>query len=160
MRNRHGFTLLELLGVILVGSVLLVIVITKAKSYFAPRLYNAARRLVSDIEWTQNLAEIIQDNHRIIFYPALDKYCVYRETTTIVNDPLSHKPLVRDFTISKEFKNIDIELAEFPVGTEYLEFNPLGVPSSGGRVRLSYDSELYEINVENNTGVVTLQKIN
>ncbi len=160
MREKYGFTLLELLGVILLGSILLLVVITRVKSYFTPRLYNAARRLVSDIQWTQNLAEIIQDNHRIIFYPSLDKYCVYRGTTTIVNDPLSHKPMVRDFTISKEFKNVDIELAEFPVGTEYLEFNPLGVPSSGGRVTLSYDNELYEINVENNTGAVTLQKIN
>ena len=124
------------------------------------RLYNASRRLVSDIEYTQNLAEISQNSHRILFYPAIDKYSVFEGTTTIVADPVNQKPMVRDFALSSEFKNVDIEFAEFPAGTEYVEFNPIGVPTSGGTVRLSYDGETYEIYVEDNTGNVTLQKIN
>lgn len=160
MKKHPGLTFIEIIISIFMAAVLLAFFMTMSRSFYAPRLYNAARRLVTDIEYTQNLAETTQKNHRIVFEPVPDRYTVYEGATTIIGDPVKKKPMIRDFAVSKEFKNVDIQLAEFPIGTEYLEFNPIGVPSSGGRVRLAFDSEIYEINVEDNTGNATLQKIN
>lgn len=159
MKKTSGLTLLELLVVIVLVAILSAVAITRFKSYYSVQLYNAARRLTSDIQYTQNLAETTQHNHRVTFYPALDKYEVTEGTGTVVIDPVTRKPMARDFVNSTEFKNIDILLAEFPAGTEYVEFNPLGVPSSGGRVRFSYRGDTYEIDVANQTGHVTLTKV-
>jgi len=161
MKKSPGITLVELLVIFVVVGILSAIVVTRFKSYYSVQLYNAARLLTSDIKYAQNTAEITQLNHRVTFSPALDKYVVTLGTTTALVDPVTRKPMERDFTRSKEFKNIDIQLAEFPAGggTDYVEFNPLGVPSSGGRVVLEYKGEVYEITVSTWTGYVNLNKI-
>ncbi len=159
---KHGFTLLELLIVIVIIGVIASVSIPKIKQYFNFKTYNAARILVSDIHYAQTLSETTQINHGIMFYPDEDRYIVYEGTVTLpALEPHSKKPMIRDFKSSQEFGNIDIISAEFPVGapTTYLEFNPMGIPTDGGKVIVSYDSEMYEIEIIFHTGKVVLQKL-
>ncbi|MFH1783797.1 MAG: prepilin-type N-terminal cleavage/methylation domain-containing protein [bacterium] len=160
MKKRQGLTFIEIVISIFIAAVLLAFLTTTFRTFFAPRLYNAVRRVKSDIEYTQNLAETTQIPHSIVFDPSLNRYTVYQGTTTIIPDPVRKKPMIRDFINSREFQNVDIELAEFPIGTEHLDFNDDGVPLSGGRVHMAFESERYEINIEDNTGNVTIQKLN
>jgi type II secretion system protein H len=159
MKKRSGFTLVELLIVLVIAVIVMAVVVTKMKSYSSVKLYNVARRLSADMQYAQSLAESTQKTYRITFYPPTDNYMVTLGTGTAVPDQLTKKPMIRDFTKSSEFKNINIQLAEFPEGTEYVEFNPMGVVSHSGRIVLSYETESYEIYVDTYMGHVTLTKL-
>lgn len=159
---KHGFSLLELLIVIVVIGIIASVSIPKLKQYFNFKTYNAARILVSDIHYAQTLAETTQINHGIMFYPDEDKYIVYEGTVTLpASEPHSKKPMIRDFKSSHEFSNVDIISAEFPVGapTRSVEFNPMGIPIDAGKIIISYDNEIYEIEIIFHTGKVLLQKL-
>lgn len=153
-----GFSLVELLIIIGIVSFLSIIMVMNIRGVMTHRVKVASRRLVSDIAYVKKMAEATQTVAGIYFYPVEEKYVVYQTTfTAVASDPVSKKPMVRDFTIG-EFSRVNIVSAAFPVGTEYLEFDPLGRNSIGGRVVLSYDNETYYVDVEPNTGRASYTK--
>lgn len=153
-RRDAGFSLAEMLVVLVIASILASIVIAGVKNLFSYRAQAASRRLVSDIGYAKKMAETTQVKSGVVFYPAQEKYIVYQSTFTMaLADPLTNKPLIRDFTLG-DFRKVDIVSAEFPVGSgvEYLEFDPLGRNFTGGNVVFAYGSDSYMVWVENNTG--------
>lgn len=152
MKKLTGFTLIETMIMLAIIGFLTAVVAISLKQVFTYRAQAAARRLVSDIGYAKKLAEISQAKCGVVFYPAQEKYVVYQSTfTTVAADPVSGKPMIRDFTTG-EFHNVEVVSAAFPVGNEYIEFDPLGRNFGGGKAVLSYGSDIYSVWVEDNTG--------
>lgn len=147
-----GFTLVETMVMLALIGFLTAVLLISMTSIFSYRAKAASRLLVSDLVLVKKIAETTQVKSGIIFYPAQEKYVVYTSTfTTPIADPVNRKPLIRDFT-KGEHRKVDIVSAAFPAGTEYIEFDPIGRNTSGGRVILQYGSDSYSVWVEDNTG--------
>jgi Tfp pilus assembly protein FimT len=150
--NRNiGFTLVETMIMLAIIGFLTAIIVFNMSNMLAIRAKGAARRLVTDIVWAKNQATTTNVKCGVIFYPATDKYIVYSSTvTTPIADPVTHKPMIRDFTAG-DFRKVNIVSASFG-GNSYIEFDPIGRNFTGGSVVFSYGSEQYTVWVEDNTG--------
>jgi type II secretory pathway pseudopilin PulG len=147
-----GFTLVESMVMLALIGFLAAVLLMSMTGIFSYRAKAASRLLVSDIVLAKKTAEATQIKSGIIFYPSQNRYIVYTSTfTNLLIDPVNRKPMIRDFS-KGEYRNVNIVSAAFPAGTEYIEFDPLGRNTNGGKVVLQYGSDSYSVWVENNTG--------
>ena len=166
--NKHyltGFTIVELIMVIVILAVIAALAIPRFDSYYTIILEGAARRLVSDIRYTQRLAIAKHDDYGIEFNTGSDSYRVYRvsDNSTAV-EPLSRGNFIMNYTTDSEFKSIDLASANFG-GTSNLRFTSLGTPqdangnnlASAGTATISYKGSSKTVSVTINTGKVNLQ---
>jgi prepilin-type N-terminal cleavage/methylation domain-containing protein len=172
MRNqlfpkRPGFTLVELVMVILIVSILSIALATDLiSSTLATKIEAAKWKVKSDIRYAQVLAVTQQVNHGVIFNPSLETYSLYRQNTTnIITNPLTTSAFTVNFVTDNTFKNVN--LVSTSLGsptTNRLEFDSYGIPYSGGTpadkmaadgtVSLSLGSLNATVTVEYETGNV------
>lgn len=165
MRMREdGFTLIELVMVILIIAILSTVIITDIiNSSSQAKLEGARWKFKSDLSFAQSLAVTQQLNHGIIFDPTTETYSVYRQNPSdIVNNPLTGNPFTVNYSQDTYFKGLDIVSTSFgSPTTNQVEFNNFGSPSDGtnpltidGSVTLSYQGSSVTITVTKNTGKV------
>ena len=167
--HRHkekGFTVIELIMVILVISILAVVLIPKIGGIHSFKLDGAGRKLVSDMKYAQKLAMSRHQIHGILFEPAQEKYTVYREGADApIEDP--HRPgtsLIVDYD-DEHFAGVDLYSANFTGGNE-VRFDCFGAPSDAsdtpltatGEVVLKYSGGEIKIEVTPNTGKIEMVK--
>lgn len=157
-RHPNGFTLIELVVLVVIISILAFVLITKF-SFTASNLMNARVRLMSDVRYIQSLAVSRGAIYGIEFNPAAETYSLYVGTpTTKIKDPM--KPttdFVVDYTTATEFSGVDMVSAGFN-GTTRLEFNWQGVPLDSGHNPLASDGTVVLATQSGTTTVrVTLQ---
>lgn len=160
-----GFTLIEIIMVIVIIAILAVLAIPKADSYYTIKLEGTARKIVSDIRYTQRLSIGKHEDYGVEFNTGADSYRVYRvsDNSTAV-DPLTRGNFTIDFTTDSEYKGIDISSADFG-GTSKVRFTSLGVPqdangnnlTSAGTVTISFKGSSKTIGITPNTGRVSIQ---
>ena len=156
---RKGFTLIELVMLLLVLAIVAVVIMTDlSTSVNATRLDAAGWKLKSDIIYAQRLAVTQQVNHGVIFDPSAETYSVYRQTSsTTVNDPLSGAPMTTNYATDSNVKKVGIVVTSISAPTtNQLEFNSFGVPSDGTTV-LSSDGTV-TLGLGSSTSVVTIIK--
>ena len=168
-----GFTLIELIMVIVILSILAGVAIPRMLDMGVVRLDMAARKIQSDIRYVQSLAVSIQKRTRIDFSISQDEYSLYLENSP-GNWNLISNPLTKDnFTVelnSGDFRGIDITISYFNADNNALVFdmwgNPYGYDINTGsssplnnpaRVRLVSGSDLKDIRVERGTGRVYIE---
>ncbi|MDO9464611.1 MAG: type II secretion system protein [bacterium] len=162
----HGFTVIELIMVILIVSILAVVLIPKIGGIHSFKLDGAGQKLVSDIKYAQKLAMSKHQIHGILFEPAQEKYTVYQDgADTPVEDP--HRPgssLIVDYD-DEHFEGVDLYSANFTGGNE-VRFDCFGTPSDAsdtpltvtGEVVLKCSGEQISIQVTPNTGKTEMVK--
>ena len=154
-----GFTLIELIMVLVIVGILSAITIPRFDSFFAIKLDGATKKLVSDIRYTQQLAISRHTNSRIVFNAAKDSYVAEKEvprgSANWVNatDPFTRANLSVNFSTHSKYRGIDIQSPVFGGGS-VLGFNWQGMPQFGGSVILFYRGKSRTISVEPNTGMV------
>ncbi|MBU0759933.1 MAG: GspH/FimT family pseudopilin [Candidatus Omnitrophica bacterium] len=170
---RRGFTIIELIMVMVIIAILAVIAIPRFESFYEIKLRGTANRLVLDIRYAQRVAISEHESYGLEFDAANERYRVYQVSTDLpARDPLTRSTgtaqwnggLVLDYNSDSEYGGIDLTSANFN-GTDRLRFTSLGVPqdangtnlSSIGTVSISYEGSSETVNVTPNTGKVTLQ---
>jgi prepilin-type N-terminal cleavage/methylation domain-containing protein len=132
-----GFTLLELLAVMIIAAVLLAVAVPKFNSelIWRTKAYTAARKVASCLLYTQSLAISTSKDHRIDFLP-------------------SEGPFVK-FEIWKEFEGgwVKVEEGDLPedvtiTGDYQFTFHPLGDPTSGGEISVVKGEHEYTVEVD------------
>lgn len=169
--SKGGFTIIEIIMVIVILSILAVVIITRSGSYYPIKLNGAGEKLLSDIRYVKRLA---MTNHRIyaiLFDIAGNSYTVYdygeppldpEVEPSAVEDP--HRPgdpLTVAYDGSTHYNGIKIISAVFGETNE-LKFNSFGVPYDGedieleanGSVLISYRGHDFAISVVPRTGKV------
>lgn len=162
---KKGFTVIEAVVMFLIIGILAAIAYPAFRTpVFALRLEAARQRLQSDIIYAQALSVTQQANHGIIFDPGANTYSVYRQTTSnIVNNPLTGKPFMVNYSSEPDFGGVSISAASFgSPTTNRVEFDSFGSPSDGavalsadGSVTLSAGSSTAAVTVAKNTGKVS-----
>jgi len=168
--SNKGTTLVELVMVIVILAALAVVAIPRMVNMPGLRVNMAARKIQSDIRYTQSLAISTQMRAGINFRAAADSYSVYIEDTagnwSRVVEPLTKEDFVVNLN-SGDFKDVQIELVYFNGYNKALVFdkwgNPYGYELSAGAatplnnpagVRLS---GWREVRVGRGTGWVDIQ---
>lgn len=160
--TRRGFTLIELVITLLVIGIISIVLVTDfISSYSAIKLEAARWKLKSDLLYAQSLAVTQQVRHGVVFYPAQDAYCVYRQGVgTIVKNPLTAANFTVSYATDPDLKGVNLVSTGFGLPTtDRVEFDPFGTPSDGtanltsdGTVTLAYAGSSGTVTVNRNTG--------
>lgn len=168
---QRGFTLIELVMVILLLVILAAVAIPRFNIFGGMKQGNAALKIASDIRYAQNRATTTQKRHRINFNSSTTydiKYCndIYNTTTctcptawVLATDPYTSGNF--QISLDNDFSGVSISS---PAAGSWLEFdslgrpyvNPCSVTSAGTTVTVSYSGEAdRNISIQSQTGMVS-----
>lgn len=158
-RSRSGFTLVEVLTVIIIIGIASAIVVPHMVRSGQMNAQAAARMLISDILIAQNDAIAHQQTRRIVFESSHNRYRITNdEGITIPAGWRSGGDYITDFTSDRRFDGVVIENVDF--GSDgYLEFDDIGSPTRGGSVEIASRDQRYRIRVSDMTGRVTIDRL-
>jgi len=141
MRKSKGFTLIELVMVIVILGVLAVTVMPRTTTTKGSvRLRAACQKVVSDLRFMQQMAIAQQVRFGISFDTGDESYFGYRVNTgTKATDPHTQGDLEVDFDEMTEFNDIVIVSTDF---SDAVEFNSIGAPYDGNGDALSSEGVL------------------
>jgi len=141
--RKQGFTLIELVMLIVIIGIVALVAMPKAVTSQAVRLEAACQKIASDLRYAQGMALAQQVRFGISFDPVSEAYFVYRVNIgTVAMDPQTRNDFNVSFVTLNEFKGIDIASTNF---SNKIEFDSAGAPYDGNGVILS------------SQGVITLQ---
>jgi type II secretory pathway pseudopilin PulG len=154
MTRHAGFTLVEIMIMVVIGIILASAAIPTSVSLSDQRVAADARVLGGDIEFARARAIATSQQHRILFDLANERYSVESPPGTVLEEPLSRKPWVRVLRTNPQAFT-DLLDANFG-GATALSIDAAGRPSAGGVVTLRRDSFIATITVTAITGAVDL----
>ncbi|MFA5839423.1 MAG: GspH/FimT family pseudopilin [Candidatus Margulisiibacteriota bacterium] len=167
MRHSRGFTLTELVMVMVILSIIAVGSFVVISSYKTHELYAAAERIATDLRYAKNSAQSSGSWHGVLFdVSPTNTYTVYSTDGTAdtnLSDPLDSN-LVYTVNVYSNYRGVSITGASFGTGSK-VEFNPFGTPyddktgsalTTAGIITLSLGSESRIIYIEPDTGRIHL----
>jgi prepilin-type N-terminal cleavage/methylation domain-containing protein len=132
---KKGFTLIELVMILVLVGILAVAVIPKGTAKASVRLEAASQKLATDLRYAQEMALAQQVRFGISFDTSDESYFAYRITTsTEAKDPQTRNNLEVEFDETREFNDIVIVSTNF---NDAIEFDSKGAPYDGNGVSLS-----------------------
>jgi prepilin-type N-terminal cleavage/methylation domain-containing protein len=171
MRKLNGFTLVELIVVVVIISIAAVLAVPMLSSASSLQVKSAATMVAADLEYAKNMAISRQQNYAVIFDVTNSSYQIQAETSPgtweVVTHPITpSKSFVIDFAAESHVDSVTISSVDFN-SNQTITFDYLGAPYSGqstgaglngsGQISLQADSYSMTINVEPITGYVTIQ---
>ncbi|MGI9015042.1 MAG: GspH/FimT family pseudopilin [Phycisphaerales bacterium] len=162
-RRGGGFTLLEMIAVMVIVSILAAVAMPTLAQLRDTQIGIAARELARDLSWARQRAVARGVNVWVLFDEDANSYEIREEQLTQpglgsavpVNDPITGKPCQRIFG-SGEFSAVDITSVEFD-DDQSVGFDWLGQPLHAGETALSAQGRVtingtHIVIVEVNTG--------
>lgn len=170
MLKSKGFTLVEMIVVVVIISIAAVLAVPMLSSASSLQVRSAATILAADLEYAKNMAISRQQNYAVILDVTNDSYQIQAETTPgtweVVDHPVRPGDFVVDFATTGNVDDVSIATADFN-SNQTITFDYLGAPYAGqstatglngqGQITLQADSYTITINVEAITGYVTIQ---
>jgi prepilin-type N-terminal cleavage/methylation domain-containing protein len=156
---RKGFTLIELVMVMVIIGILVSLAIPRFDSFYSIKLSGAMKKAIGDIRYVQQMAISRHTNARVVFNKTTDVYTAEEETAPGSNtwikikSPFTRGDLTVNYASDPQYRGINITNANFN-SSNSLQFNWLGEPLAGGRVDFEYKQSTYSISVQNMTGIV------
>jgi prepilin-type N-terminal cleavage/methylation domain-containing protein len=155
---RHGFTLIEILSVVVILGIASAIIVPQLGSRDDLRAAAAARALMGDLLYAQSRSIALGQMHYVQFNTSTGTYQVLSSPSpvTVITNPVTQNPYTMTVGTGN-LTNVTINTASFD-GNTTLAFDSMGVPyswsSSAGPVALSAGSIVFKAG--NNKKTITV----
>ena len=135
--KNYGFTLAELLVVIVILGIAAMVVIPSIGNTTDMQATSAARQLVSDLLFAQTYSISQKQPYQVVFDAANESYEVQESSTSsVITHPITKMPYSMSFLTNKHLKNVRITSADFDSGN-LVNFNSLGMPYNSAGSQLA-----------------------
>lgn len=151
-----GFTLAEILVVVLLLGIAAAVVVPNISDTSDVQAVSAARMIATDLQYAQNTAITGQKNIKMVFDVSGNFYRVANDdsqSTSLVN-PINKGEYKTDFDTASGFGRLKIVSTTFP--GSIVKFDVTGAPDNPGSVRVQSGSRIYVVSVAAATGRVTV----
>lgn len=157
--HRFGaFTLVEVLVVVVIIAIISMVVVPSISNAGSLTVQAASRRLISDLEYAKNEAIGKFSMHKLIFDVPNNSYQFTDSNDQVLSVPWVSGPYVVDFDQGKQFEYVKLHSVDFG-GDNWVGFDELGAPTSGGTVELSANDIRYRVVVASVTGRVSVEPV-
>lgn len=153
--SRDGFTLLELLFVLLVMSLAAAFTV---KHYFSQAditLENAAILLARDLRAAQHRSLLMNEPSLVLFLADGAGYVVTDKQGNVVENPMTDEPFVRSYPDDGVFDGVRV-LAALSGDDRTLEIDRRGMPLESLEVTLGFEGEERRVQLDVTKGAITL----
>lgn len=164
-RARAGFTLIEILCVVVIFSIAAAIVLSNVGNQGDLQAESGARQIMADLLYAQNQAIATQQNVYVYFNTAGKTYYLYNPWGTTLTNPVSHASYSTNWSgASWSVSSVNIG------GLPAIYFDSLGEPwscsntgsggsllSTAGTVQVSSGGSIVTISIQPSTGDMTVQ---
>ncbi len=150
-----GFTVIEILIVVVILAVAALTAIPLFSSAGSVQVRSAANMIAADLERAKSMAISRGQNFSVVFDTAADSYHVEDQTGTTVEHPVKKG---FDYVIDMQdegLEKVDITSADFN-GASRVWFDYLGSPDEGGSVTLQAGNRVVTVDVEPVTGYISV----
>lgn len=165
--GQKGFTLIEMVMLLLILGILAVVVIPQVEDMAGTRASATARKLQSDIAYAQSLAMTRNLPHRVYFNAApapANGYAVVNDANGNGNWGVDPGEFAIDPANASASLSVTLNTGSYAgviisggslTGT-FVGFNTLGVPTTGGTVSISGGGTTQTVTVQPETGRVSI----
>jgi prepilin-type N-terminal cleavage/methylation domain-containing protein len=166
MTNRRGYTLIEILLVVVMLGIAGSLVIPSLGSTEVLRVQAAVRTVVGDINYAQSEALAHQRPHAVVFDVEENRYTIV-EIVGGVLDPATNTIRTGNLNNSRKFHTSRLEAVDFD-GFDVLVFDEMGgpvagvgssTPGAGGNIVISGSGSQFQVRVEAYTGRVSVVRL-
>lgn len=166
-RYLTGFTLVELLIVLVLIAIAAMVAVPMMSSAASMQIRSAANMVAADLEYAKSMAISRGQNFSVVFDKNTESYSIKDQTDTIIQHPVKKGSLYTiNFQSDSRLGRVDISDAVFnPNSSQTITFDYLGSPYSGtgisnplnsGVITLNAGGITKRINVEPVTGYISI----
>ena len=155
-----GFTLMELIVVMVILAIAAAVAVPMAVSTGDMQVIAAARLLSADLQYAQSEAVTAQQPVTVEFTPSEETYgLVWTNTSAPLIHPMTKGAYTVDFRSRDGFADLDLVSVSFGGGSSVV-FDELGAPDEEGDVTLQAGTHVYQVSLASVTGKVTVTAVN
>ncbi len=152
-----GFTLLELIVVMIILAIAAAVIVPQAVGTSGLEAQSAARMIMADLEYAQSQAIVTQETIEVDFSVTGNSYTVSNTSGPLIH-PITKKQYVIDFDSQQGFQSVAIDSVGFGGGSK-VRFDSLGAPDPDGSVTVAAGAHAYRVNVAPVSGRVSVEEV-
>jgi prepilin-type N-terminal cleavage/methylation domain-containing protein len=167
-RGQNGFTLVEIIIVVVILSIAAMIAVPMVSSAADIQVRSAANQIAAHLDYAKSMAITHQQAYSVVFDVSTESYQVQDEGGNLIDHPVNPGDFVVNLS-NTELDKVDITSADFDgVVSNAVTFDYLGSPYSGtdttaplnsGQILLQATDFSITVSVEPVTGYVTMSSL-
>jgi prepilin-type N-terminal cleavage/methylation domain-containing protein len=154
-KNKLGFTLVEIIIVVVILSIDAMTAIPMMSSASSVQIRSAVNLIAADLEYAKSMAISRGQYYYVVFNESTNSYQIEDQNHNIIQHPVKKGfSYIMNFSSDKRLSRVDITNVSFPSGT--VRFDCLGSPDNGGTITLNTGDTTATVTVEPVTGYISI----